>query len=319
MPFGLCNAPATFERLMEQVLAGLPTTVALLHLDDILVPDRTFEQQIDKLQMVFQRLKEANLKLNPKKCNLFQREVKYLGHVVSAKGVSPDPEKVEAIQAWPRPMSITDVKSFLGLASYYRRFIAGFANIAAPLHECTKKMPTFTWSTEAQAAFNKLKTALIEALVLAYADPSYPFLVDIDASNVGIGAMLSQVVEGRERPVAYFSFTLSQPQRNYCVTRRELLAVVKAVNQFHAYLYGQKFLLRTDHLAFQWLLSFCQPEGQTTRWLEVLQGYNFTVQDWPRCSVQTSLLWHWLQTLQQKGLHRRAIHGSLSSSKTSYS
>ena len=142
MPFGLCNAPATFERLMEQVLAGLPTTVALLHLDDILVPDRTFEQQIDKLQMVFQRLKEANLKLNPKKCNLFQREVKYLGHVVSAKGVSPDQEKVEAIQAWPRPMSITDVKSFLGLASYYCRFSAGFANIAAPLHECTNKTTT---------------------------------------------------------------------------------------------------------------------------------------------------------------------------------
>ena len=226
--------------------------------------------------MVFQRLKEANLKLNPKKCNLFQREVKYLGHVVSAKGVSPDPEKVEAIQAWPRPMSITDVKSFLGLASYYRRFIAGFANIAAPLHECTKKTTTF-----AQAAFTKLKIVFIEAPVLAYPDPSYPFLLDTDASNVGIGAVLSQVVEGRERPVAYFSSALSHPQRNYCVTRRELLAVVKAVKQFHPYLYGQRFLLRTDHSALQWLLSFCQPEGQTARWLEILQGYSFIVQHRP--------------------------------------
>ena len=160
-------------------------------------------------------MKEANLKLNPKKCNLFQREVKYLGHVVSAKGVSPDPEKVEAIQAWPRSMSITDVKSFLGLASYYRRFIAGFANIAAPLHECTNKTTTFAWSTEAQAAFPKVKTALMEAPVLAY-----PFLLDTDASNVEIGAVLSQVVEGRERPMAYFSSTLSQPQRNYCHTER---------------------------------------------------------------------------------------------------
>ena len=130
----------------------------------LLVPGRTFEQQIDNLQMAFQWLKEANLKLNPKKCNLFQREVKYLGHVVSAKGVSPDPEKVEAIQAWPRSMSITDVKSFLGLASYYRRFIAGFANIAAPLHECTKKTTTFAWSTEAQAAFTKLKLLSLKHL-----------------------------------------------------------------------------------------------------------------------------------------------------------
>ena len=116
---------------MEQVLAGIPTTVALLYLDDILVPRRTFQQQMDNLQMGFQRMKEANLKLNPKKCALFHREVKYLGHVISARGVSPDPDKVEAIQAWPRPMPVKDVKSFLGLASYYRCFIAGFANIAS--------------------------------------------------------------------------------------------------------------------------------------------------------------------------------------------
>ena len=281
MPFGLCNAPATFERLMEQVLAGLPTTVALLYLDDILVPGRTFRPQMDNLQMVFRRLREANLKLNPRKCNLFQKEVKYLGHVVSAKGVSPDPEKVEAIQAWPRPMSSKDLKSFLGLASYYRRFIPGFADIAVPLHHCAKKMTTFVWSIEEETAFTKLKTALSKAPVLAYPDPALPFLLDTDASSTGIGAVLSQVTKGKERPVAYFSSTLNQSQRNYCVTRRELLAVVKAVKQFHPYLYGQKFLLRTDHSALQWLLSFRQPEGQVARWLEALQGYNFTVEHRP--------------------------------------
>ena len=236
MPFGLCNAPATFERLMEQVLAGLPTTVALLYLDDILVPGRTFRQQLDNLQIVFQRLKEAKLKLNPKKCNLFQKEVKYLGHVVNDRGVSPDPEKVEAIQAWPRSRSSKDIRSFLGLASYYRHFIASFATIAAPSHQCSKKMTTFVWSTEAESAFTKLKTALSNAPVLAYPDPALPFLLDTDASSVRIGAVLSQVLEERERPVAYFSSSLSQSQCNYCVMRRELLAVVKSIKQFHPYL-----------------------------------------------------------------------------------
>ena len=182
---------------------------------------------------MFQRLKDAKLKLQLKKCNLFQKEVKYLGHVVNDRGVSPDPEKVEAIQAWPRPRSSKDIRSFLGLASYYRRFIAGFATIAAPLHQCSKKMTTFVWSTEAESAFTKLKTALSNAPVLAYPDPALPFLLDTDASSVGIGAVLSQVLEWRERPVAYFSSSLSQSQCNYCVMRRELLAEVKSIKQFH--------------------------------------------------------------------------------------
>ena len=172
--------------------------MALLYLDDILVPGRTFRQQMDNLQMVFCRLREAHLKLNPRQCNLFQKEVKYLGHVVSAKGVSPDLEKVEAIQAWPRPMSSKDLQSFLGLASYYRRFIPGFTDIAVPLHHCAKKMTTFVWSIEEETAFTKLKTALSKAPVLAYPDPALPFLLDTDASSTGIGAVLSQVTKGKE-------------------------------------------------------------------------------------------------------------------------
>ena len=281
MPFGLCNAPATFERLMEQVLSGLPTSIALLYLDDILVPGRTFNQQIENLRTVFQRLKSARLKLNPKKCILFRKEVKYLGHVVSAHGVVPDPGKIKAIVTWPRPACVRDVRSFLGLASYYRRFIAGYSEVAAPLHLYTQKGVPFVWSEAAEAAFTRLKEILSNAPVLAYPDPAATFILGTDASNEGIGAVLSQGIDGEERPVAFFSRTLTRPQRNFCVTRRELLAVVKSIKQFHTYLYGQQFVVRTDHSALQWLLNFRHPEGQVARWLEVLQSYSFTIQHRP--------------------------------------
>ena len=151
------------------------------------MPDRTFRQQTDNLQLVFQRLREANLKLNPRKCNLFQKEVKYLGHVVNAKGVSPDPEKVEAIQAWPRPMSSKDIKTFLGigfLLSPFHTSLCRHCSYPAPL---CQDLPTFVWPTEAEAAFTMLKTTLSKGPVLAYPDPALPFLLDTDASSIGIG------------------------------------------------------------------------------------------------------------------------------------
>ena len=281
MPFGLCNAPATFERLMEEVLAGLPTTIALLYLDDILVPGCTFDQHITNLRTVFQCLKSANLKPNPKKCALFQKEVKYLGHIVNATGVAPDPAKIEAVQTWPRPSCVKDVKGFLGLASYYQHFIAGFADIAAPLHQYTQKEAPFVWPKEAEDAFDKLKAILTKTSVLVYPDMHLPFILDTDARNTGIGAVLSQSMDGRERPVAFFSQTLRQAQKNYCVTRKELLAVVKFIRRFHAYFYGQRFIVHTDHSALQWLINFWNPEGQVARWLETLQGYDFTVEHRP--------------------------------------
>ena len=284
MPFGLCNAPATFERLMEQVLTGLPMSVALVYLDDIIVPGCSFSHQIGNLRQVFERLRKAKLKLSPKKCVLFQREVKYLGHVVSGEGISPDPGKIDAVKSWPRPTSVTEVKSFLGLCSYYRRFVPSFADIAHPLHQCTTTSPFF-WKPEADVAFNKLKQALTEAPVLAYPDPAFSFTLDTDASGTGIGGVLSQQSPGdeQERVIAYFSRALSSQERHYCVTRRELLAVVKAIKHFHAYLYGRKFLVRTDHSALRWLLDFRHPEGQVARWIESLQQYDFTIEHRPGC------------------------------------
>ena len=152
IPFGLCNAPTTFEHLTEQVLAGLPTTVALLYLDDIFVPGKSFEQQVKNLQSVFTRLRMANLKLNPDKCCLIQKEVKYLGHIVSYKGISPDPEKVQAVLDWPVPENTQQVMSFVGLASYYQRFLANFTNFASPLVQLTRKNVPFVWSTDTNSS-----------------------------------------------------------------------------------------------------------------------------------------------------------------------
>ena len=287
MPFGLCNAPATFERLMEQVLVGLPTSTALVYLDDILIPGRSFSQQISNLREVFGRLRNAKLKLSPKKCVLFRREVKYLGHMVSEQGISPDPGKVEAVKSWPRPTTPTEVKSFVGLCSYYRQFVPSFADVAQPLYQCA--ITPFQWTPEAEDAFQKLKVAMTEPPVLVYPEPHGLFILDADASNTGVGAVLSQQLpDNQEKVVAYYSRVLSASERRYCVTRRELLAVVKAVKHFHVYLYGRNFLLRTDHAALRWLLNFRQPEGQVARWIERLQQYDFTVEHRPGAKHQNA-------------------------------
>ena len=280
MPFGLCNAPATFERLMEQVLAGLPITIALVYLDDVLVPGISFPNHVSNLRQVFQRLQRAKLKLSPKKCLLFQREVNYLGHVVSGKGISTDPRKVQAVLSWPTPADASEVKSFVGLCSYYRRYIPSFSDISQPLSQCSQEKP-FNWTPAAEAAFLQLKHALTSAPVLGYPNPTGEFILDTDASNYGIGAVLSQLQDGQERVIAYFSRSLNRAERQYCVTRKELLAMVKAIRHFHCYLYGQRFILRTDHAALRWLLNFKSPEGQLARWLEQLQQYDFEVQHRP--------------------------------------
>ncbi|XP_032428228.1 uncharacterized protein LOC116725923 [Xiphophorus hellerii] len=277
MPFGLCNAPATFELLMERVLAHIPRSRCAVYLDDLLVHADSFEAALANLQEVFDTIRQANLRLHPQKCHLLQRETTFLGHVISAAGVSTDPDKVSAVRNWPEPRDTKELHSFLGLASYYRRFVKDFATLASPLHRLTQKGQTFHWDEDCAAAFSALRMALVGAPVLQYPDPNQPFILDTDASDRGIGAVLFQGGETGERVVAYYSRTLSRAERNYCVTRRELLAVVQGVRHFCHYLYGRKFLLRTDHASLTWLLNFKEPEGQLARWLEALQDYNFQI------------------------------------------
>ena len=284
MPFGLCNAPSTFQRCMELVLRGMQWKILLVYLDDIIVFSSDFEQHVSNLEEVLERLSEAGLKLKPSKCEFFRKEVSFLGHVVTAAGIKTDPRKVEAVQEWAVPNTVTELRSFLGFCSYYRKFIRNFADIAGPLHRLLEAGRTFAWDSDCQKAFEKLKSRLAGDTVMAYPNDTDMFILDTDASDRAIGSALSQLQWNEEkqcreeRPIAYASKSLSKTQRRYCTTRRELLAVVAFVNHFRHFLLGRKFLIRTDHSALRWLMSFKEPSDQTARWIEILSQFNFVIE-----------------------------------------
>ena len=274
MPFGLSTAPGTFERLMETVLSGLQWETCLIYLDDVIIFGKTEQQTLDRLDAILSRIGQAGMKLKPSKCRLFQKRVHYLGHVVTEEGVMTDPEKIETVREWPVPTTQTEVRSFLGTASYYRRFVQNFGTIARPLHRLTEKNRPFLWTTECQVAFETLRKKLVEAPILAYPSSEEDFILDTDASATGIGAVLSQVQDGVERPIAYASRGLSKSERNYSVTKRELLAVVFYCKYFRHYLIGRKFKLRTDHAALRWLQTFKDATGMWARWQNTLAEFN---------------------------------------------
>ena len=205
MPFGLCNASATFQRLMDCVLAGLHWQSCLVYLDDVIILGRSFSEHLHNLRNVFDRFQEAGLKLKPSKCTFGQKEVAFLGHIVSDQGVATDPAKVAAIANWSTPRSRKEVQQFLGLGKYYRRSIKDFATIAKPLHRLAEEDREFLWTESCEEAFWKLKGKLISAPILAFPDFTKSFVLDTDASNEGIGAVLSQVEAGKEIVIAYAS------------------------------------------------------------------------------------------------------------------
>ena len=277
MPFGLCNAPATFQRLMDLVLSGIQWKSCLVYIDDIVIVGKSFQQHLSNLELVLDRLRQAGLRLKTSKCHLFREEVTFLGHRISRQGISTDPAKVSAVQNWKTPNSVQDVRQFLGLVGYYRKYIPHFAAIARPLHQLTERGREFQWTQECIHAFDELKLRLLSAPILSFPDFEKPFILDTDACQYGIGAVLSQNHDGEERVVAYGSRTLSKAERKYCVTRKELLAVVTFTKHFRPYLLGRRFTLRTDHSSLQWIYNMKEPEGQLARWLEQLQEYDFAV------------------------------------------
>lgn len=271
MPFGLTNAPSVFQRLMQRVLMGLnpeegPDFVAV-YIDDFVVFSRTLGEHIDHLCKVIERLQEAGLKLKPSKCEFVREEVEYLGHLITPSGLKPNPKLVDAVRDFPTPENVRALRQFLGLSSYYRRFVPKFARIARPLHNLTRKGEEFIWTAECQSAFDMLKQQLVTAPVLAYPSFEKEFFLETDASILGIGAVLSQPQEdGLAHPVAYASRALSPQEANYGITELETLAVVWGISYFHTYLYGHSVTIFTDHTAVRAVLETPNPIGKYARW-----------------------------------------------------
>jgi transposase InsO family protein len=278
LPMGLSGAPATFQRAMEIALQGLQWETCLIYLDDVVVYSQGVDEHLQRVEQMLSRLEQAGLKLKPEKCHLLQEKVNFLGHVVSKDGVLPNPDNVARLVAWPTPKNVTEIRQVLGLGSYYRRFIRGFAEITRPMVELTKKGVKFKWTEKCQQAFDKLKSVLIGPEVMAFPRDTGDFILDCDACDVGIGAVMSQIQDGKERVIAYGSRALNRAERNYCVTDKELLAIRHFIEYYRQYLLGQKFLVRTDHQALVWMFRLKEPKGRVARWLEILSAYSFAIE-----------------------------------------
>ena len=292
MPFGLTNAPATFQRLMERVMGPIHMKECFTFLDDVLVPANSFSEEIRRLELVFERLRLHRLKLNAEKCKLFKREVRYCGHIVSEAGVATDPAKTEKIANWPTPTNVSELRSFLGFANYYRRYVEGFSKTARPLNDLLggtgkrklkgKKVkslpPEWVWGDGQEQAFKNLKLKLVSPPILSYADFSKPFIVHTDACRDGLGAVLCQEQEGKEVVIAYASKGISKAERNYPAHKLEFLALKWSVtDKFHDYLYGNSFTVLTDNNPLTYILTTAKLDATGHRWLAALASYNFNI------------------------------------------
>ncbi len=282
MPFGLCNAPSTFQRAMDILLAGLNWDILLIYIDDILIFSQTFEQHLKNLEAVFSRLSSANFTVKLSKCFFGRKEISYLGHLINSDGVRPDPSKVQAVQQFPIPTNLTDVRSFLGLTTYYHRFVPCYSTVAEPLYRLQKKNEHFVWTKERQIAFDAIKQLLISSPTLRFPDFEREFILMTDASGVGVGVVLSQVDEHeKEYVVGYASRALSSEERNYSTTEKECLAVLYGIKYFRCYLHGNHFTVITDHGSLSWLINLRDANGRLARWALKLQGLDYTIKHRP--------------------------------------
>lgn len=277
MPFGIHSAPAVWQRLIDQVIGVDLEQYVFVYLDDVIVCTPTFDLHVQILKEVLSRIIKAGLTLNRDKCDFCKSELKYLGYVVNSSGLLVDPDKVDAILRIPSPRNVRDVRHILGLASWYRRFIPNFSTVAAPITALTQKNKQFFWTTECEQALTCIKECLISAPVLACPNFDLPFTVQTDASDYGLGAILSQVQDGAERVICYLSRSLNKAERKYTTTEKECLAVLFAIEKFRPYIEGTKFTVVTDHYSLKWLYKIKDPVGRIARWAVRLQQYDFDI------------------------------------------
>src|SRR3569832_84803 len=277
MPFGLSNGPPTFQRTMEHVLHDLNWHNCFVYLDDVLICSPDLDTHCKDLQNIFERLKAANLKLKLRKCQLVQNKINYLGHIISKEGLRVDPAKTDAIAEMPIPQNIKQLKSFLGLCSYYRRFLQNLVMSSSHLNKLLNKDQPFVWTHECQQNFDQIKQSLQQTTTLAFPDFTKPFIVQTDASKEGIGAVLSQLDGDLEKPIAFASRTLSKPEKNYSTMEQEALAIVWGLKYFRPYIYGHKIILYTDHAPIRLLKLKDDSSPRLVRWIMALQQYDLQV------------------------------------------
>lgn len=291
LPFGLVNAPACFQRLMQHCFSEQVFDILLVYIDDIIVYSKSFDQHLDRLEIVFQKLREFGLKLKPSKCLFVKRKVQYLGHTITADGISTESDKVSTVVNWKEPQTVKELRTFLGFASYYRKFISGFARIAGPLHELVNTCKQDTkvsklvqskflsqWTKECRLSFDTLKQKLTTAPILGFPDYTLPFILEVDASFEGLGAVLSQLQNNRKKVIAYASRRLRKPEKNmenYSSMKLELLALKWAITEkFRSYLMGSTFTVYTDNNPLVYLKS-AKLGAVEQRWAAQLGLFNF--------------------------------------------
>lgn len=277
MPMGLKNSPSTFQRVMDNILQGLQNVICIVYLDDILVFSTSLQEHITNLKIIFQRLRDSNFKIQMNKTEFLKRETPYLGHIICPDGIRPNPDKISAITKFPVPATAKQIKSFLGLLGYYRRFIPDFAKITKFMTACLKKGAKIRVTPDYIEQFEHCKTLLVNDPILVYPDFSKEFNLTTDASNFAIGAVLSQGPIGSDKAIAYASRTLNESELNYSTIEKELLAIVWATKYFRPYLFGRKFVIISDHKPLQWLMNVKEPNSRLTRWRLKLSEYNYTI------------------------------------------
>ena len=289
MPFGLTNSPATYQRLMENILADLNLKICCVFIDDVIIFGKTFEEHLRNIQLVLSKIQEATLKLAPSKCQFFKRKVKFIGHIVSERGIEIDPDKTEKVINWPKPKTPEDVRRFLGFVGYYRRFIENFSRVSRPLTDLMpsplskkskgkKPKKDWQWGSEQDTAFETLKTHLVSSPILGYADSTLPYELHTDASGDSLGAVLYQEQNGAKRVISYASRGLNKAEKNYPPHKREFLALKWAIcDKFKDYLYGQQFTVLTDNNPVTYVLTTAKLDATGHRWLAALASFNFDI------------------------------------------
>jgi hypothetical protein len=308
LAFGLTNAPAAFQRMMDSTLNKLIGKGVLVYLDDVIVYGDSHEVHLERLEKVLQALQNAQLRCRPDKCHFAYRKIKYLGHEIGAAGISPDGSKLKEIKEIRSPKTQKEIKSFLGLCSYYRKFIKGFATIAEPMNKLLRKGIDFVWDEKAESAFQKLKQSLLSAQILAHFDENRQTILYTDASTTGIGAVLGQIHEGKEVLIACGSRSLMGHERNYPITELECLAMVWGLKYFRHYLIGRHFVIKTDHLPLKWL-SKMTSTSRLTRWGLQLAEYSCDIEYKPGKSLTNADFVSRLY--EQHGLDKKVLSMSI--------